>query len=254
VKIDLANYSNYHMSKVILLFLLFMLVSCAPAPKPTPTSIPVPTPIPASSIHNLRQEYPPSIEAFDTSEKCPHICWLGINPGVTLAEEAHLLLRASNQIDQERFHASPDGIRIYWFTEKQKTDYVEIDISNVIGRVETITFSQLTPFTMNDLVNLFGEPDEISIRVDKPADAEYVSYMVYYTKKKTIMWIMPGSSTGPQPTDHYIQQLVLSTEFKTLPPSLLADYDNYRQPWLGYGHFENYLPGLATPVSDVPTP
>ncbi|MCX6083235.1 MAG: hypothetical protein NTW32_27220 [Chloroflexi bacterium] len=225
------------MRKALFLFLL-ILISCTPAPMSTPI---------AGNTNSPGQDYLPSIEAFDVSAKCPHICWMRINPGVTSAEEARLLLRASNQIDQETFHVSTNGIKTKWFIEKRKTNYSEVAISNVDGHVESITFSQLAPFTIGDLLNLFGEPDEISLRIDKAADAEDISYMIYYTNKKMLIWVMPGSRNGPQPTDHNIEMLVLGTEFKILSPSWLADYGNYRQPWLGYGHLEDYLSGQVTP-------
>jgi hypothetical protein len=195
-----------------------------------------------------------ALAAFDVSEKCPHVCWLGINPGVTSAEQAHVLLRASGQINQKVFHASEDGIETNWFLEKERIYYAGVGIGSVNERVESITLSDLAPLTMNDLVSLFGEPDEISIRVEQGAEAEFVSYMVYYTKKKIMIWVMPAGNTGPEPTDWHIQLLVLSAELKALSPSWLPDFDHYRQPWLGYGHFNDYLPGEATPVDYDPNP
>jgi hypothetical protein len=237
---------NSRMKRPILLFLLF-LMSCAPVHTSTPT------PISAISIQSLRNDYPPSINAFDISEQCPHICWLSINPGITSAQQAHTLLRASDQIDQSIFHASEDGIETNWFLEKTKTFDSYVDVSSMEGIVESISFDGLSPFILNDFIGLIGEPDEISIRVNRAADAEFVSYMVYYTTKKTRIWVLAGSYTGPDPDDR-IEMLVLSTEFNTLSPSWLADYDNYRQPWLGYGHFKDYLPGVATPVNNSPIP
>jgi len=222
--------------------LCLVLVACSPqVGKTAPTD-------------SLGQDFSPSLEAFDASEKCPYICWLGINPGMTSAEQAHDLLRASDQIDQKTFHVSKEGIGTIWFTEKSKRIYSSVGITFANGLVKSVSFDNLRLFKMGDFINLIGEPDEISIRVDRAPDAEYISYMVYYGKRKTIIWVLTGSNTGPEPTDP-IQMLIISTNLETpRSPNWLADFDNQRQRWLGYGHVEDYLPGVATPVSDLPTP
>lgn len=222
--------------KKVLVCILLLLTCCIPLIQPVPT-----------------------IDAFKTSDDCTNVCWLGINPGVTSAEQARVLLRASDQINQKEFHRSADGIETIWFTEKTKTFYSRTYINFRDGLVESIYLTLLAPFTMDDFVKLFGEPDEISIRVNIAADAEYVSYILYYTKKKAVIEVISGSDTGPAPADQ-IQTLILSTKFDTYSQKWLADqkwmadYDNYRQPWLGYGHFGDYLPGVATPMPNFHIP
>ena len=49
-----------------------------------------------------------AINAFDFGGECLHGCWLGINTGITTAEEALNILRKSNQIDQGRLKVLDD--------------------------------------------------------------------------------------------------------------------------------------------------
>jgi hypothetical protein len=52
---------------------------------------------------------------------------------------------------------------------------------------------------------------------------------------------------GPDPND-YIEDMYLDTNLddKNLYPWIIIDNGN-RQPWLGYGHLDEYLPGVEIP-------
>ena len=45
---------------------------------------------------------------------CPHVCWLGLKPGVTTAVEARSLLRSSSQINQTSYREDPSGFTVDW--------------------------------------------------------------------------------------------------------------------------------------------
>ena len=53
------------------------------------------------SDDEIAKFFPPTMKVFEFSNRCSHICWLGINPGSTTSEEAKALLRSSKQIDSK---------------------------------------------------------------------------------------------------------------------------------------------------------
>lgn len=188
------------------------------------------------------------IQAFEISEKCSHVCWLGINPSITSVEDAEALLRASNQIDQKTIVGSGDNIQVLWFTDKTKNLYSYVYLTYRKGLVQTIDFSTLSNFTLNDFTAFFGEPDEITIQVEQAPHGWISTYTLYYSASKTMIYTLSGGLEGPNPND-FIDDLSLNAEFdgSDLPPWRADDYEN-RQPWLGYGHIEDYLPGLELPI------
>jgi hypothetical protein len=113
------------------------------------------------------------------------------------------------------------------------------------GLVRTITLAPL-PFRLKDLTNLIGEPDKISITLMRGAEREFIIYGVYFSPRKIRISVDLGESTGPDPRD-YISGLGLNTEFN------IASWQGSIQPWLGYGHIKDYLPGVDIPT-DIPLP
>jgi len=209
--------------KKIFCFLLLLLIGCAPVDK-----------------RRSRENYP-SVEtnAFEYSQQCAHLCWLGINPGITTKEEAGAILRASNRIDQKTFHRSDDGIETFWFFEKTKTLKAEVLVSFESGLVKSIQLTNLIPFILNDFVEILGAPDEISIDVgSSPHGEELITYDIYYHSKIIVSPITRGEWNGPDPND-YVSMIFLNTE------NTVQD----RQPWLGYGHLQEYLPGQNRPAN-----
>lgn len=177
------------------------------------------------------------------------MCWLGINPGVTTATDAEAILKASSQIDKDTIQMDNDGIRTTWFTGSNNTSYWRVGILIEKDLVKSISFGGgMEDFRVDDLVKLLGEPDEISISLRKAADADYIEYVIYYIPEKTSLLAMSGGRLGPDPQDR-VTLLSLNVEFSDAnSPKWMTEEYNLRQPWLGYGHFNDYLPGATPPA------
>lgn len=223
-----------------LLFALFLfLACCSPVTQPIPTAQIAPT-------FEIQKPYPsplPSIEAFKSSENCPNICWLGIHSETTDSERAIQIISTSNQFNQAFTEISHDNIRAYWFPEESKTFGTGVRISFLNNRVESITLGRLVPFTVQDFIGLLGQPAEISLMVYKGMhDDKYTVYNLYYPLLKAFFQINSSGEHGPEPND-FIYGLDINTEYQ----------DNYRQLWLGYEHFDEYmLRAIPTPTLQTP--
>src|SRR5688572_8447726 len=162
-------------------FLLVLLLAGCTAPPAAPTA-------PAREFHALPTQdwssYEPAMEAFETGETCPQLCWLGIKPGVTTAAEAQTLLSASDQIDQKMLNASETGIQAGWFTEKTKTLSSNVYVYFEQGLVKSISFTNLAPITVQDISDLLGEPQGINISMETNGDVMYMPYGLYYESQK----------------------------------------------------------------------
>jgi hypothetical protein len=118
------------------------------------------------------------------------------------------------------------------------------------GLVKSISFGGML-YTIDDFINLLGEPDEISISVQL-AEVNFIHYAIYFSTRKVLITVSPGNRNGPDPKDA-IFGLELNAEFdnSTLP----TGWGSIR-PWLGYGHIKDYLPGGIEypPTGTPPTP
>jgi hypothetical protein len=209
------------------LFALFLLSGCAGAPA----------------------ENEPPINAFELSEKCPKVCWMGIQPGVTTQSETLRILESSGQIDQRSVEKRESRLLFPWFVDKNKNLYytVGIDIENDV--VSWLSFLLFKNISLRDFILAFGEPDEISIaRKDAPDDI-YLYYILYYSEKQIMIEVLTWDFSGPQAND-FPRFLGINLEFDgdKLPKWKGEKYAE-RKPWLGYGHIEEYLPGVTLPES-----
>jgi hypothetical protein len=185
------------------------------------------------------------IDAFEVNENCPNVCWLGINPGRTILDDAIKILSSSGEIDQGRFFKiSEDGVQTVWkigglFTAHTSDVYVSAED----GLVKSISLGPVSTLTMGDFVHLFGEPDKIIIRIDKTIDGgDILMYSVFFSSYKASIFVYPGNQNGPTAQDT-VASLVLNADF-TYPSS----FDEVvQQTWLGYGHLKDYLPEQAFP-------
>lgn len=226
------------MRNYITLFVFFMICfsGCAPGPgiilSTTPTT------------QHIRERYTPSLDAFQTTSTCPHICWLGINPGITSGEDALRLVRSSDQLDQQFTRQTGSTIEAYWYTEKTK-DYkanVYMTLSN--DTVKSITISHMEPFTVDDFIHLLGIPTGISFHRGKyPYEGgEYAYYNLYFSYQEVRLTVKFSDVNGPKPND-----LVDILELSPNP-------DNQPfQPWLGYRSLGEYFPN-GTPTAKPPNP
>ena len=221
------------MNKTVLMLLPF-LVACQ-------SLVGAPRAIPSSS-----GDAAVSALGFDT--QCYHLCWMGINPGVTTASNVQTILSKSNQIDHTSLQASASEISAAWNAPLgpplNYRVYVRLTVEK--GLVETISFSDM-PLRIKDVTARIGEPDKISITFVRTAESQHLFYDLYYSSRKLMLDVYLGSVSGPDPDD-YIGDLYLNKEF------IIAPWQAPIQPWLGYGHAKEYLPGgLHLPAESTPT-
>ena len=114
--------------------------------------------------------------------------------------------------------------------------------------VSYISIIQPYPLTVGDLIKLLGEPEEISIFVEfGPHNDSFVWYQLYYSSPRVIIEASNtrGEVAGPQPNDDMRFFMVDITNDKLLGKAQKV-YEE-AQPWLGYGHLEDYLPEENNP-------
>jgi hypothetical protein len=231
------------MKKLIFLLVLF-LVSCS-----SPPNIPKTNKMALTLEAGIDQPNTQSLNTLQLNEQCPHLCWLGINPGVTTYQEAKTIMSSSDQIDQKRLEVTPSEISAaVWHSDP--TDFYDgnaaITFEN--GIVKTIILG-VPQLRIKDITKLIGEPDKISYFVVDVADGPgKIAVSAIYFSSHKIMITTGDDWSGPDP-DNQIDGLYLNTEFNN---TILPDYRPI-QPWLGYGHIEEYLPDVATPRPNNPS-
>jgi hypothetical protein len=225
------------MKRIRIMCLIFLfLTSCTPAPA---------SPSPAYS------SLPPSVSmssAFTYNQECPHGCWLGINPGVTTAEEARTILSSSRQIDQNSYINDAAGFRVDWYMDRRQSLSNSVGIAVENGVVQKLNFGFYTIIKIREFIDLMGEPDEISVSKIYAAEApRYIDYVVYYTSMNALIFVSTTNEAGPDIEDPVkILYLNISPEESTRL-NFMAD-QNLRQPWLGFGHLEEYLKNRPMPT------
>jgi hypothetical protein len=222
--------------KRIMCLIFLLLISCAPVPV-NPTPVPV-SPTPAFTN-------PPSVpisSVFTYNQKCPHVCWLGINPGVTTIEEARTLLSSSSQIDQNSYINNAAGLRADWYLDRKQSLSNSVSVAVKNGVVQDIYIGFYTIVKIEEFIDLIGEPDEISVSKIYAAEApRYIDYVVCYTSMNALIFVSTTNETGPDAEDSVeFLNLNIAPDDPSLPIWIL-ELNEFRQPWLGFGHLEEYL-------------
>ncbi len=193
---------------------------------------------------NIRKTLTPSLDTFQINDTCPHICWLGINPGITSREEALHLIRSSDQFVQQFTRQSDDAIEARWYTETTKDYKATIYIALSNDTVKSITISHIEPFTVDDFVRLLGTPTGVLFRFGKyPYEGgEYTLYSLYYSSFNAVLTVKFPEVHEPKPDDF--------VDILELNPDL--DSQSF-QPWIGYRSLEEYFPdGIPTAIPPFP--
>jgi hypothetical protein len=185
------------------------------------------------------------IEAFDASENCPHVCWLGINPGVTTEADTKAILNKSNQIKQRSIIEDESGIQAEWYPVNSFPNRIGITFEN--GFAKQISISNVYPLTVGDLVSLFGKPSEIDININVVSDAVYADYMLFYSARQLAIFATTINNNGPDPKDGILWLVLIDKLDFNHPPKWLDKQIDNRQPWLGFGHLKDYFPGQDIP-------
>ncbi len=174
------------------------------------------------------------IMAFDFGERCPYICWIGINPGITTTIEAETILRMNTNIVKETLQINESEIITQWIFNEYMPE-ITLKIKNDI--VDSINIHYFYGLFISEIIDILGEPQKISILINYPPDAkEFTSYEIIYTNRKARFEVFVGDRNGPNPKDR-ISSIILNGKI---------DESEY-QSWLGYGQIEKYLPGEEKP-------
>lgn len=231
------------MRKIIVLCLL-SLMGCRAAPSGFSS-----VSSPAASTGTPLASVMGSHDTLQFSEQCPHLCWLSINPGVTSARDANAILRASNRVDQTMLTTSEMKISADWYADSAQTLPSSFTITLEGERVKTIALGD-PPYRLTDVVDLIGEPTEISFTLMREAEGTETLYSVYFARQRVQIVVFPGGWIGPEP-DHHVAQIWLNVEFTS---ATLPSWWGSIQRWRGYGHINDYLPGVEVPPADaIPT-
>ncbi len=202
-------------------------------PTITVTHHPYPTLSPAAQALAVRIQ---NVLGIDVS--CPHLCWYGINPGVTSAAEARTILG--------------EGLSKRW--DDSTGGGVTIE-NGLVKSINIGSSSSEIGFVMSDFIALLGDPAEIRIDFSRGKHCDsWTSYFVYYPAQKLTLFVRFSSPAGPR-LDDDIAEMVLNSEFDDATIKLFSYYpvdrkkDLFkRQPWLGVGHIHDYLPGQSLPA------
>lgn len=185
-----------------------------------------------------------AIYAFEVNDNCPNVCWLGIQPGVTSRDDAIAILEASDRIDHNTLDDHFEiGLPVKWLMDVGGDTYSWVYFGIENGLVQKISFGDLYAIKVSDLIDLLGVPDEISVRLESGLEYSYTRYVIYYHSLRILIGANPiGMVAGPSPDDP-TRIMIINTEFDdaNMGPQLIEDY-RHRQPWLGYGHLDEYLP------------
>ncbi len=222
------------MKKIVFLFIL-LLTCCSPSPRAMPTSD-------WTKAHSKPTEdlsgYVPNVSAITAGEECPHLCWMGINPGVTTPEEAKTLLQASDQIDPN-MEITETGIVATWYSEKTKKLTASAYMRFEQGVVKSIAISSMSPFTLKDIIAIAGDPTGINIDMNIYGDVMEMPYGAYYASRQVLI-SADATEVGIHPNDP-VHSLILN-----------VSYSNNFRTWVGYGHLADYFKGKD--VHQHPTP
>lgn len=181
------------------------------------------------------------ITAFEFNEECPKVCWLGIQPGITTRSDAVAIISSSDHIVQESLQISESGLKFEWFTDRQKRSAAWVIVAIKNDRVHSLSFGILHPITVGDFIEVFGEPNEISIELIEAPDARFIYYVLYYPEIQVMIEVHNYDFSAPNVND-IPKGLSINRDFDDdrLPIWLSKKYAD-RQPWLGYGQTEKYL-------------
>ncbi len=192
-----------------------------------------------------------SLEAFEFSQNCPSGCFLGMKPLATTLTEANHILQNSPDIDQKTISILHDGgliltenpddaaiqqmkngdiLQAVWLPIQKKDFGLYAHITVVDDRIDKID-AQLLSTTMQNFVNILGEPDKIQVHGEQPPDADYwISYSVFFSKWKVQLHVFVAGINGPKPDDE-IYYVILNQN--------INEADWYE--WDGYKNMRVYM-------------
>jgi hypothetical protein len=178
---------------------------------------------------------------------CPTICWFGINPGVSTIKDVESILGSTNQITDVTDNPY-SGLSVKWQTGNP--DYfssrVEISFGNDI--VDSISFSPY-PLRLGELIEKIGPPEEISlVQEPSPDGGIFTVYIAYFPSMNSLLRVDSPIEIGPSEDDIIDLLIINIIPEDSSAPYWVTNHQAYRQPWLGFGHLEEYLKNRPMPL------
>jgi hypothetical protein len=204
-----------------------------------------------TGCNSTDKTYNRSLEAFEFSENCPNVCFLGIKPSETTLLEARHILKNSPDIDQStisilhkgglKLTENPNDTAILQMKEgdilqaiwtptdnKEYGFYAHLRATN--DRINHINARPVST-TIQDFINVIGEPDKIAVHVEVTPHADYwISYSIFYSKWKLLISVFVGSIDGPK-GEAEVHYVVLNQEINEV------DW----KPWEGFEKMKVYM-------------
>jgi hypothetical protein len=183
---------------------------------------------------------------------CPPPCWENITPGFTTKADALKILSTLSAVDQpikdlnQKVPGCDDEFYFTFFSDMNKLGYICI----LDGKVSNISFNYKLDLTIQEAIDLFGEPQSVlGIRSGEVYAIEFlnpqkgVAYGYYPNDRATK--IMPE------------ERIIDLTFFDPLTYELLLDNGNFSwhqmnseealknmQSWVGFGNIDQYMTPL----------
>ena len=190
----------------------------------------------------------PSIrDVLDARESCPHLCWLGIDPGTTTKQQARVLIENSNSTDKQWTEISDASIEARWLIGGLRSFDCSVGIQLENNVAESIALGPM-PYAVRDIVDLLGQPDQIAMAQLVAPDQPFFTYALYYAKRRITVDVHTTNTKGPEPGDAGFN-LWLNVDFYAAKH---PEQWGKPQPWLGYGHLREYLPGAQISPTSLP--
>jgi len=181
----------------------------------------------------IRKAYVPIKDAFVVHQPsaCSQICWLHIEPSITSVNSALDILNTSELVVKNSIKRSEHRIYVDWYTDESKALISDVELNISDDTVQSIAFGQLIAFTVNDIFDLAGQPDEIIIDAWEGVHGEkFTSYTLFFNQTNLVIQVALGNEHGPAPTDTIINASI-NTHF---------EFTGLRWKWEGFdvGYFQ----------------
>jgi hypothetical protein len=159
-------------------------ITTAPSRTPSPTSTLPPaiktwTPLPTLSRGDAEELV---LDLLKNNRGCKLPCWWGIRPGNTDWQETTNFLSSFSVGDPYIFRSSNSSYFVSWFNfllseDKSKQVIQGYTVRNEIVEFIEVRFSNVQTSTLNEFLNMFGQPGEAWIRT---FGTEYQSMIPFY--------------------------------------------------------------------------
>jgi hypothetical protein len=158
---------------------------------------------------------------------------MGIHPGTTSASQAVVLLKNSETTKK---------LEIFGNTIVASSTEFNVVLRFSSGVVESLHLTTAS-LTLGEMISVLGKPKDVKLNNNCGITTNFrcLYYQIYYPAWNTLIRIEPQDRAGP--SSHDIVRVINI--------NLLDEWKEPSQPWLGYGHADEYMHNVPLPS---PTP